>query len=98
MSGWVLVPKMLTARMAAAISDAADNRRFEAWPANCWEDAIAVAPKPPDHIKAAVEPAHSDVLQVPRELANVAALHLERTGYTTETAKKLRALLAGGEV
>lgn len=47
MSAWVLVPKMLTQAMAQAIRDAADNRRFESWPANCWEGAIAVAPKPP---------------------------------------------------
>jgi hypothetical protein len=43
-----------------------------------------------------VEPAHSDVI-VPRELANIAALHLENSGYTG-TGNKLRALLAGGEV
>lgn len=54
MSAWVLVPKMLTRAMAQAIRDAADNRRFESWPANCWEDAIAVAPKP-------------DAVQVPRD-------------------------------
>lgn len=51
MSAWVLVPKMLTQAMAQAIRDAADNRRFESWPANCWEGAIAVAPKPPSEVQ-----------------------------------------------
>lgn len=35
------------------------------------------------------------MVKVPRELANIAALHLENSGYT-ETGKKLRALLNGG--
>lgn len=35
------------------------------------------------------------MVKVSRELANIAALHLENSGYT-ETGKKLRALLNGG--
>ena len=37
----------------------------------------------------------ADNCEVLRELANIAALHLENSGYT-ETGKKLRALLNGG--
>jgi hypothetical protein len=43
--GWVIVPKMLTSKMADAIRDAVENRQFISWPANCWENAIEVAPK-----------------------------------------------------
>ncbi len=44
--GYQLVPKMLTPLMSSVIRKGADNRRFESWPANCWEGALDVAPVP----------------------------------------------------
>ena len=82
MSAWVLVPKMLTQAMAQAIRDAADNRRFESWPANCWEGAIAVAPKP-------------GMVQVPRELADRLT---SSDNHVRQTARReLRNMLLAGE-
>lgn len=82
MSAWVTVPKMLTQAMAQAIRDAADDRRFESWPANCWEDAIAVAPKP-------------DAVQVPRELADRLT---SSDNHVRQTARReLRNMLLAGE-
>lgn len=45
--GWKLVPKILTSKMYDEIVKAANRQDFISWPANCWENALDVAPLPP---------------------------------------------------
>lgn len=45
--GWKIVPKILTSKMYDEIVKAANKQDFISWPANCWENALDVAPPPP---------------------------------------------------
>lgn len=42
---WQLVPKLLTPAMHTAIVHSAGDQTYISWPANCWENALEVAPK-----------------------------------------------------
>lgn len=42
--GWQLVPKLLTPAMHTAIVHSAGDQTYISWPANCWENALEVAP------------------------------------------------------
>lgn len=42
---WQLVPKLLTPAMHTAIVRSAGDQTYISWPANCWEQALEVAPK-----------------------------------------------------